>query len=64
MRVPTSASSWIAWATPRPAALIYLHGSDERQQAIAAALSQRAAAELEEARAPKGRRDEASGQHR
>ena len=29
------------------AALLYLHGSDERQQAIAAALSKRAAAELE-----------------
>ena len=28
------------------AALLYLHGSDERQQAIAAALSNRAAAEL------------------
>jgi integrase len=50
-------------SSPR-AALIYLHGSDERQQAIAATLSQRAAAELKEARAPKGRRDEASGQHR
>jgi integrase len=50
-------------SSPR-AALIYLHGSDERQHAIAAALSQRAAAELKAARAPKGRRDQASGQHR
>ena len=35
-------------SSPR-AALIYLHGSDERQQAIAAALSQRAVVELKEA---------------
>jgi integrase len=50
-------------SSPR-AALIYLHGSDERQQAIAAALSQRAAAELKEAqdsRALRGRRDGSSG---
>jgi integrase len=35
-------------SSPR-AALIYLHGSDERQHAIAAALSRRATAELKEA---------------
>ena len=40
------------------AALVYLHGSDERQQAIAAALSRRAAAEL------KGARPEKSGPQR
>jgi integrase len=40
------------------AALLYLHGSDERQQAIAAALSKRAAAELE------GTRQRSSGTQR
>jgi integrase len=44
-------------SSPR-AALIYLHGSDERQQAIAAALSRRAAAEL------KGARSQRSGTQR
>jgi integrase len=51
-------------SSPR-AALIYLHGSDERQQVIAAALSKRAAAELKEAQdngTLKRSRDGTSGQ--
>ena len=47
-------------ASPR-AAFIYLHGSDERQQAIAAVLSRRAAAELNAARLePSGTRNRSS----
>ena len=44
--------------TSARAALLYLHGSDERQQAIAAVLSKRAAAELE------GTRQRSSGTQR